>query len=399
MYMVMKKVQKVKVDERGFASLVVAFIFIIIMSLVTVGFAQLARHEQQNSLDKQLAHQAYYAAESGLNEIRSELPAMEANPTGINPNTCLGAPYVQGITPANPNAGTIDTSTDVTYTCALVNLNPPQLVGSDTSTFGSLNFVFATTPATLSLTTMTFSWGSNDQPSPHNTPQTSFNGVLPQLGSWGSHPPFVQFSITPVNPGGLPFSRDSLINNTFTAFLYPSTGPISDSAGKPLPVGSIAYAPDALYPNSSPTNAQIVGATYDSTNTQYPFSVTITGLPGTPGETWDVHVIYFYDPLKVSLGNYLAGSTSLNTTNSEAQVDVTGKAKNVVKRIVAYVPVSQTNSGGTQSTQNGVDTLPPLAVTSGSTCKHFSTNPSAAGLSNGGTNFGAISADCKLDKP
>ena len=37
--------QKVQGNERGFASLVVALVMILILSLLTVGFARLARRE------------------------------------------------------------------------------------------------------------------------------------------------------------------------------------------------------------------------------------------------------------------------------------------------------------------------------------------------------------------
>ena len=40
---------------------------IVIISLIVLGFAQLARRNQRQTLDSQLSTQTYYAAESGVN--------------------------------------------------------------------------------------------------------------------------------------------------------------------------------------------------------------------------------------------------------------------------------------------------------------------------------------------
>src|SRR5665213_2637815 len=60
-------------NQQGFASIVIALILIIVLALLTVGFAQLARREQQTALDKQKAVQANYAAESGINAAYQDI--------------------------------------------------------------------------------------------------------------------------------------------------------------------------------------------------------------------------------------------------------------------------------------------------------------------------------------
>ena len=71
-------------DQRGFAAIVVALVLILVLSLLTIGFAELMRHEQRSALDKQLSSQAYYAAESGVNDAvsaaASNLPRPPAGP-------------------------------------------------------------------------------------------------------------------------------------------------------------------------------------------------------------------------------------------------------------------------------------------------------------------------------
>src|SRR4051794_12557602 len=84
--------------EDGFASIVIALVMITVLALITVSFAQLARREQQSALSKQLASQANYAVESGINDLKNKIPQMltlenstlsAGLPSKINTNTCL----------------------------------------------------------------------------------------------------------------------------------------------------------------------------------------------------------------------------------------------------------------------------------------------------------------------
>ncbi len=69
--------------QDGFASIVIAIIMVIVLSLITVGFAQLMRTEQRSALDKQLSSQAYYAAETGVNDAAK---ALNAGYAGVKTN-------------------------------------------------------------------------------------------------------------------------------------------------------------------------------------------------------------------------------------------------------------------------------------------------------------------------
>lgn len=56
-------------NQDGFASIIVAIIFLLIASLITIGFTQLMIADQKLSLKNQLSQQSYYAAESGINDM------------------------------------------------------------------------------------------------------------------------------------------------------------------------------------------------------------------------------------------------------------------------------------------------------------------------------------------
>lgn len=399
-YIAMKKIRNTKTNEYGFASLVVAFILILVMSLMTVGFAQVARREQQNSLNSQLANQAYYAAESGVDEVRAQLTALQtaagSGPTYSSPydgSACLGAPYVQNAAVGSPNVGVLNSTSDVTYSCAIVNfktitLNPPTV-----PPLGATNFIFNSTGA---LNQLTFSWGSADAV-PNNTARAT--GGFPTQSTWarGKSPAVIQFSIVPVGNGGT-ITRQDLIANTFTAYFYPSGGvalPDPEYPSATTYVGSVNYAspdgyngtcetriPPSGNCDDSSTSAPIVYATNTPANDPYPFSVIIKNLPAATNNTWLVHYTPFYDAttscLDAAAVTGCSNTSPIALTNSEVDIDVTGKAKNVVKRIEEVVPLPTSNSS--YLTQNGISTLPAFAINSGSDlCKQFATNPATPG--------------------
>src|SRR5690554_5996893 len=67
--MLMKKHKlSLKDDQRGIASIVICVFVILILSLVVLDMSRDASREQRQSLDHQLSSQAFYAAESGIND-------------------------------------------------------------------------------------------------------------------------------------------------------------------------------------------------------------------------------------------------------------------------------------------------------------------------------------------
>src|SRR5437762_1324315 len=56
-----------KNKDRGVASIIVTFMFLLVISLIVVAYGRIIRREQQQSLDRQLSTAAFYAAESGIN--------------------------------------------------------------------------------------------------------------------------------------------------------------------------------------------------------------------------------------------------------------------------------------------------------------------------------------------
>jgi Tfp pilus assembly protein PilX len=79
--------------RRGMSSIVFAIAFVTILSLLSVGFATIARRDTNEVLDRTLSYQAQYAAESGINYA---IKKIKDNPT-TSQSTCN--------TPINLSAG------------------------------------------------------------------------------------------------------------------------------------------------------------------------------------------------------------------------------------------------------------------------------------------------------
>jgi hypothetical protein len=351
------RIKTIRYEEQGFASIVIALVLIIILGLLTVGFAQLARREQQNSLDKQLASQAYDAAESGVNDAYHDITTIDTstgndyiNSTNVpSPNTCITPTSMPLLSPsADTYNSSINSQNGVSYTCLLVNLQPPNLLYDNVFPDTSRTVDFSTPATNARLHSLTFTWNTADAKTTV-PPFPAGTGGFPPVSSWNS-PAVLQISLTPLPATGL--DRASLINNTFTAYLYPSNSstPISYAQNNSAPQDQ-----GLLVPSSCTAQGTCTG--------------TITTIEGSPlssiGEWYNLHIIDYYDE---SQNIIVTGKDTNNAAIQfigQDQIDVTGKARYVLKRLQERVQ------------PNTLPTLPNYALEAQDVCKRFSTYPAA----------------------
>jgi len=80
-------------DQKGSSAIMFTMFFIIVISLITVGFATLARRDERASLDKTLSGQARYVAETGVNSVKDYIDKVgtpESNETNCEPTGITG---------------------------------------------------------------------------------------------------------------------------------------------------------------------------------------------------------------------------------------------------------------------------------------------------------------------
>src|SRR5665647_2919352 len=113
---------KLNQSQSGMVAIFVTMLMIIVISLIVLGFAQVTRRNQRNTLDSQLSTQAYYAAESGVNDAASDLQRkIVAGAPLPSKTTCAMLEGSYDFTTKNT------LTTDVSYTCLLIDPNPSSL--------------------------------------------------------------------------------------------------------------------------------------------------------------------------------------------------------------------------------------------------------------------------------
>jgi hypothetical protein len=121
----------VRNNESGIVSIMVTMILMIVISLIVIGFSQVTRRNQRETLDRQLSTQAFYAAETGVNDV---ITALKNGPPTTFPlqttyaKNCDGPNSFINFIHSNNSGISNFIGPNVGYTCLLVNDTPPSVV-------------------------------------------------------------------------------------------------------------------------------------------------------------------------------------------------------------------------------------------------------------------------------
>ncbi|MDB5168681.1 MAG: hypothetical protein JWO41_37 [Candidatus Saccharibacteria bacterium] len=317
MYNVLMKRQTLRGEQEGFAALVIAITLVVIVGLISVGFAQLMRREITQATGKQLANQAYYAAESGVND------AVAALNNGYVGKKTSCDPIVGPKTLAEAYLSKNDVdSTNSEWTCLLIDSAPGTLKYSPVDQVNPTAFVArAVDPsgAQTNFTSLTVSWEDADQSSPQKIRSTSGVGNVsfpPAGGAWDAIG-VVRISITPIGLGAV--DRATLQNNTFTAYLYPTTTASNNTF---------------TYTNVASAQGVVMDGKCSPGNTPLRCSVTINGGGGSAPRVL-ISLRSIYSDTKVFIS---ANGGADNLADAQSLVDSTGRAQDVLKRIQVRIP-------------------------------------------------------------
>jgi len=345
MYYIYMKLNNKKLNEGGFAPIIVSMIIITVLSLMTVGFILLMDNNQSNTLNRQLNNDAYYAAESGINDAIQainhgfDVPKTTC-PHLLPPYRIPGSKYLSN----DQVQGTGDY-----YSCLLINPTPAYLqyssVMSSQPTVAILSAVNPINPLKNEITSLEISWqlsaqiagGTHSFAPPSWYPQcsSSVNGpCLPPKVNWVSSgnpiPGVIRIALTPLQSGPLPTNTKT----TYTGFFYPVAGVIGSAPNKAPPYGlstigansgelvsGNCYVPSSTGPGSNP----------DACNVNIPLS----GASGASNFLMELRSIY--NPSMVTITAY-HNSTQLLLRNAQIVIDSTGDSEGVLKRIQVTVP-------------------------------------------------------------
>lgn len=355
---------KLTANQTGLVSFFVVTIIMIVISMIVLAFSQLARREQQQTLDRQLSTQAYYAAESGVNDA---IDALSSDPSLLSatwPSDCSGFINTAGLDP--------DLGDGITYSCLLVDTSPPELNYSSVPTKESV-VANIKSEGGAPITDIAVSWEDFEGETlvsgcPDPTSDHSFPGSIPADCLVGA----LRLELVPF---GQPRSRDQLISDRFIAFAQPRGG---------FSLGTTSY------PNGNGDNQGVKSSGgCDSSGGYGRFcTLRISGLPSA--NQYYLRMRSMYRPTAVTIRAYTSSfpGGQVNLVGSQAEIDVTGRSTDVLRRIKVSAPFRVEGSRTPEFAIQSLDTI----------CKRFTIAPAPA---SGGTSelvaysgTGANSGEC-----
>ena len=349
--------KRINNDQTGMVSLIVSMVLMVILSLIVIGFARTARYEQRQTLDRQLSAQAFYAAESGVNDAVTALNSGTPYPGydvgggtdgGTGNKTHCGTDQAG---PFGPGSNIVDDQNghNTRYTCLLITQNPTSLVyrpvGQDQAISADLRFAG---PWGNEVDHIDIEWSALS-PGPIFTPLPS-HPRFPALGGWVSDVALLRMQMTNFDTPGFTqenYSRENLNRSTFTAYLYPvHTGPSNiDFDSSPAAQGEIADAKSCKSPVENVC------------------SITIDNIDST-------HVYLrlgsLYRDSQITIRAFANNGSGqqMNIIGGQAVIDSTGQAQDVLRRIQVRLPIN-TKGGPMNFAVQVVDGL----------CKNFAIGP------------------------
>ncbi|HET8709655.1 MAG TPA: VWA domain-containing protein [Candidatus Saccharimonadales bacterium] len=348
-------------SQSGMVAIMVTLILMVVISLVVLGFAQLSRHSTGSVQDSQLSAQAYYAAESGVNDAVSIIRQKLAAGTGTVPAKMRCDDFIDY--PGLKDSANL--GSDVNYSCVLVNPAPASL---NYSVGASGVVVPLISGSGLPLRTVTISWTPIVNPTDGTFPANPLTGCPGAAGdlppasggtAWACKYPLLRTEIVPTNN----LNRSSMLANSRVNFLEP----VATGSG----TATLAQT------------GKVIGA--KCTNAAKPTCrVTFSGLSGAK---YYMHLNALYGATTVTItATDVSGPVGLE--GSQAIIDATGNAHGVLRRVLVAVDLNNSNS----------TRLPTAALSmADSFCKRFGVAPGIFNISSnyagGGGNPLCMAAD------
>ncbi len=303
--------KKLKNDEQGVVSLIVAIIIVLMLSLIVLAMSQNARNEQRQALDRQLSDQAFYNAETGVNDVVNYL---YKTPTAATKNDKCGDTDDLGL-----NAQ-IDGPNGVNrYTCVLYD-KAPETIELDNLQINDSKLIpiegrSLDGQTQVDVSELTFRWDdANGAGTVSGCNFAQGNASLPPELPTGCTVGGLRIDLTRADKG----NRDDINRFSINAFLLPNA---NDG-------GSIG--PVSTYPN----NQGIIGQANCSGSGARKCSITLKGI-NTPKSV--LHIRSLYEVTDVTISGKDATGATVRFNNAQIMIDSTGRANDVLKRIQVRV--------------------------------------------------------------
>jgi hypothetical protein len=350
------------------AAILITMVMMVVISLIVLGFAVVSRHEQSRALNQQLSTQAFYAAESGVNDARQVIERYVQHGETIperdqcTSNGSSSAPELGNYPTGDKmvlksNGG----QPSVSYTCLLVDPAPGSLKYdgvSGQSIVAPLHINGGNSGGSYHIV---ISWkqhvAKGGSPSGQWSACPTAGGKFPPASHsadrWRCSNSVLRTDLTSIDHG---LSRHSLKTGTLSALMEPVRGH--------------AHAASLSY-GSSKGSMQVVPASCNADHC----SMSIRDLQGS---NFMLRLSSLYLTSDVTINAYKGNGIGVvgkkvDFSGAQALVDVTGDANGVLRRIRVRLPLV-----------NNSNLAPSAAISSNSgVCKRFKVTPGYFEIPNG----------------
>lgn len=304
-------------DQRqaGMVAIMVTLILMIVISLIVLGFAQISRRNQRQALDRQLSTQAFYAAETGVNDASELMKAAIASGTAVAEKADCASDGGGFYATLNP---VINAGDDVRYTCLMVDPTPSALVYSN---IGTKSTVFPLIATSGNIASIKLAWQSKDSGStPADSCPTTVVSVFSAASAWSCGYGVLRFDLVPT-AGSL--SLAGLQSSTMTSFVVP------------MRPGSGGGTSTVNYTTGGGNNR--LGVVCSNTECNL-----IINFPA-PQSQYYMRISSIYKDVSLQVQAFAAAGASgsaVSLQGAQAVIDSTGKAQDVLRRIQVRMPLS-----------------------------------------------------------
>ncbi len=347
--------------QEGMASIILVSILVVVMTLISLGFARIMSRTISNSANRQFSQAATYAAQSGINDVMDYLSKTSPANDATNCTDFLGS------TGAFHNDANISGDGSAQLKCLTLDQTPQSL----NYTVNSERSQVVRVKATAQINKLLVSWQAHD-PRYNNNPPAGLHDV----NNWDSsnYRPLLRLTIYPIpNDGSLTTAE----KDARTVFLFPtgggSTTPVAYSS---LADGSLRNVNCASAPSGgSGGSFNVVGSFLDC-------NLIVNGLtnvtPPTPTGWFYLRLTSFYSSSDVKIEATDASNNQLSFKESQAVIDSTATVGGVTKRLQARVDISSLNGTGDDgNVSSGTDIIPEDTIRSANAiCKRLTLNTS-----------------------
>ncbi|MDB5160778.1 MAG: hypothetical protein JWO96_158 [Candidatus Saccharibacteria bacterium] len=375
------KIITMRRSQEGMASIVIVTVLVVIITMISLGFARIMSRSVANSSNRQFSAAATYAAQSAINDVASYIKL--AGNSQAYSDKCNGSGSLIGdSTSKGPfyYASSLTGDKSSRYTCLLLDQTPTDLIYQQVANNKSRVVKMTTSAFQGSLNKMMLSW------QPSNSQITGFPASASTLydeTTWNdpskNYVPVLRVTLYPVPLSGL---LDKVQERSKTVFLYPqhTVGNVTKLAYDTIADGGIV--PVRCVDKNAGETATVgstSGVSDFSGSADYTCNIIFDKLTlGMKPDSDQVDFYYLritpiYNQADIKIKANDMWDQVVKFKNVQAMVDATATAGTATKRLQARVDISSVSNnpaGEDSNISSNSDSIPEASVrTANALCK------------------------------